>query len=274
MPRRLALIVCVLTASTTVRGEPATRRVDLGYDTSADLFIIGTGLYVSLLFQVEINPNETTSHCRWCKPPGFDAKAREAVVSDDTKTAETAGNLGAFVVAPVAALGLTSWAAAADGRSDEMWVNDLIIVEATTTTVALTQVVKPIFGRARPAVYYDAHDWRSFPKQEVNGSFFSGHSSTSFALAVSSGTVASMRGYRLAPVVWGVGLPIAALTAYSRMAADAHYLSDVVVGSVVGAGIGFSMAYFMHSPRERAVAWHPAVLPVPGGAAPGIGGWF
>jgi membrane-associated phospholipid phosphatase len=271
MGRRFAILACLLTASATAHAEPATRKVDLRYDTSADVFIIGTGVYVAVMFQAAIEPPD---HCRWCTPPSFDAKTRNALVWKDTTFPEQSGNLSTFVAGPIAAIGLTSWAAAADGRSEEMWANDLIIAEATMTSVALTQAVKPMVARARPAVYYDTHDWRAFPRREVNGSFFSGHTSTSFALAVSSGTVASMRGYRLAPLVWGVGLPLAVFTGYSRIAADAHYLSDVVVGAAVGAGIGFSMPFFIHSPKEQAVAWHPVVLPVAGGAAPGVAGWF
>lgn len=271
MGRRFAILACMLTASATAHAEPATPKVDLRYDTSADVFVIGTGVYVAVMLQVAIEPPD---HCRWCTPPGIDAKTRNALVWKDPAFPEAAGNVSTFVVGPIAAIGLTSWAAAADGRGDEMWVNDLLVTEATMTTVAITQSVKPMVARSRPAVYYDTHDWRAFPKREVNGSFFSGHSSTSFALAVSSGTIASMRGYRLAPVVWGVGLPVAAFTAYSRIASDAHYLSDVVVGSLVGTGIGFSMPFFLHSPKEQQVAWHPVVLPVPGGAAPGVGGWF
>jgi membrane-associated phospholipid phosphatase len=71
-----------------------------------------------------------------------------------------------------------------------------------------------------------------------------------------------------------VGLPIAAFTAYSRITADAHWLSDVVVGSTVGAAVGFSMPYFLHSPEPGEIAWHPAPTPVAGGAALGVGGIF
>jgi membrane-associated phospholipid phosphatase len=87
-----------------------------------------------------------------------------------------------------------------------------------------------------------------------------------------------MRGYQLAPVVWAAGLPIAGFAAYSRVAADAHYASDVLVGSLVGAGIGFAMPYFLHPPEKpstaEGVAWMPTLIPVEGGAELGAAGSF
>jgi membrane-associated phospholipid phosphatase len=254
----------------------ATPRTELRHDISEDLFVTGTGAFVSLLFQLDLNKALVPKNCRLCEPPGFDKSARDTLRWNDTKSAEVAGGATAFVVSPALAFGLTGWAAVHDGRGDEFWVNNLLITEATLTTIAITQTAKPIFGRARPAIYYRSGDWKSYAEQERNVSFFSGHSSLAFSLAVSSGTIASLRGYRLAPMVWGVGLPVAAFAAYSRVAADAHYASDVLVGSLVGAGIGFAMPYFLHPPENarEGVAWMPTLIPVDGGAALGATGAF
>jgi membrane-associated phospholipid phosphatase len=90
-------------------------------------------------------------------------------------------------------------------------------------------------------------------------SFFSGHSSEVFALTAASGTIGTMRGYRWAPLVWSVGGALAVTTGYLRIAADKHWMTDVLVGAVVGAGIGFAVPYFFHSaiddpPRASAAA--------------------
>jgi membrane-associated phospholipid phosphatase len=47
-----------------------------------------------------------------------------------------------------------------------------------------------------------------------------------------------MRGYKVAPYIWGIGLPLAATTAYLRIAADKHYTTDVIAGSLIGATAG------------------------------------
>jgi membrane-associated phospholipid phosphatase len=79
-----------------------------------------------------------------------------------------------------------------------------------------------------------------------NLSFFSGHTTDAFALAAASGTIGALRGYRWAPVSCVVAGSFAAITAYLRIAADKHWLSDVVVGMVIGAGIGFAVPYVFH----------------------------
>jgi membrane-associated phospholipid phosphatase len=98
-------------------------------------------------------------------------------------------------------------------------------------------------------------------------SFFSGHTTWAFALAASSGTVASMRGYELAPVVWAVGLPLAAATGYLRIAADRHYLSDVLVGAAVGTAVGIGFPRLMHGRQPElsvGASASPAAITVAG----------
>jgi membrane-associated phospholipid phosphatase len=73
-----------------------------------------------------------------------------------------------------------------------------------------------------------------------------------------------MRGYRWAPLAWSVGGAIAATTGYLRIAADKHWLTDVVVGALVGAGIGFALPFVFHS----AVADPPAGVTSSGLRAP------
>ena len=103
-------------------------------------------------------------------------------------------------------------------------------------------------------------------------SFYSGHATLAFAMAVSGGTVASMRGYRLAPWIWGAGLSLAAATAYLRIAADRHYASDVTVGAVIGSLTGFAVPYLFHNPKRRFMA-APAPLDH-GGVALAVRGTF
>jgi membrane-associated phospholipid phosphatase len=79
---------------------------------------------------------------------------------------------------------------------------------------------------------------------------------------VSTATVASMRHYRWAPVIWAVGLLGAATVGYLRIAADQHYFTDVLVGAVAGSSIGFAVPYGLHRGPSAL-----AVSPVPGGGA-------
>ena len=98
--------------------------------------------------------------------------------------------------------------------------------------------------RARPdhvRLVLDAPDFPSFP---------SGHAAMAFALAT---FLSLVRGR--AATGW---LVVAVLTALSRVYLGHHFPSDVLVGSVVGAGAGavaYGVAFAAPSPRRPSWAW-------------------
>jgi len=87
--------------------------------------------------------------------------------------------------------------------------------------------------------------------RDANLSFPSGHTALGFSLATAAGTVATLRGYRHAPYVWGAGMAVAAFTGYLRLAADKHYASDVLVGALVGSLVGWAVPYLLHRRPRR-----------------------
>ena len=91
-----------------------------------------------------------------------------------------------------------------------------------------------------------------------------------FSLAVASGVVATMRGYRLAPLVWGVGLALASTVGYLRIAADRHYLTDVLAGATIGSAVGFAIPVIFHHPDWNYRAPRISASPLPGGGAIGL----
>jgi membrane-associated phospholipid phosphatase len=209
------------------------------------------------------------STCRWCNPGSLDSSVRDALRWNDTSAALLASNLDAFGFVPLASLGLLTLGAAHDDRLGEMSGNGLVIAEAVALSGALNQVVKFAAGRERPYVHALPPTQKALTGNPAdnNTSFYSGHTSFAFSLAVASGTVASMRHYRLAWAVWAAGLAGAATVGYLRIAADRHYFTDVLAGAVVGSGIGFAVPYAFHRPRARDVAGHLTVVPAPGGGA-------
>lgn len=196
--------------------------------------------------------------CRWCDPPGFDRRVRDALVWDDYERAQTISDVTGYALAPTLALGLTTLAAV---REDASWgrvLDDVLpVLETVAISQAVTQVVKYGVGRARPLARF-----RSPPAgPDDNLSFFSGHSALVFGLAVSAGVVAHHRRSPLEPVIWGGGLALAATTVYLRMAGDKHYLSDVLVGSTVGVVSGLVIPGLVRFDGPV------SVVPAPGGVA-------
>jgi membrane-associated phospholipid phosphatase len=92
----------------------------------------------------------------------------------------------------------------------------------------IVDVLKFIFGRARPKLLFEEHIYgvKFFGFDSTYFSFPSGHSATVFAIAVGMFTLNR---------IYGVALFCAALLiAFSRVAITAHYLGDVVMGVYIG----------------------------------------
>jgi len=244
-----------------VRSARAEEPPELSYDWKVDGAVTVTALAFwggTELFKGRLAP----ATCRWCQVDSLDSSVRDALVWSDTSAANLAGNIGAYAIMPLAGVGLTALAAAHDGRRSDIAGNTLIIAEAVALSGALNQIVKFAAGRERPFVHALPADEKSLTADPAdnNVSFYSSHTSFAFAMATASGAVASMRRYRLAPVVWAVGLVSAAAVGYLRIAADRHYFTDVVTGAAAGSAVGLAVPTLFH--RSRGLL---ALSPAPGG---------
>ncbi len=190
------------------------------------------------------------SSCRWCDPGRLDANVRDALVWGYVDQARTASDVIAYAVVPLGMLGHQLAAAKRAGDTSAGWVDALIVAETAGLAMDLNQLVKFAVGRQRPFVRYgNWSDPNRKPEPDDNLSFYSGHTTFTFAVAAAAGTVSSMRGYRSAPWVWGVGMTLATATGYLRIAGDKHYVTDVLVGAGTGLAAGIALPRLLH-PRE------------------------
>jgi len=210
--------------------------------------------------------------CHWCERDAagnptlnaFDSAARNAFRVSDGAAAENAGNAMGYAIIPLVTVGGSLLAAGYDKRLKEYPVDLLIFAETAIIAADMNQAVKFAAARERPFVHFspDSDAARhSVGASDSLTSFYSGHTTLGFAMATAAGTIASMRHYRLAPLIWALGISLAATTGYLRVAADRHYMSDVLVGGFAGSLCGFINPYFVH--RKR---WRPSVKSVAGGA--------
>jgi membrane-associated phospholipid phosphatase len=145
----------------------------------------------------------------------------------------------------------------ASGRDAKAAGTDALIAGETVALAGLFgQAVKLAIARERPGAR--ARDGTRGSRDE-HASFYSGHTNSAFAVAVALATCASLRGDPDAWVAWAAGLPLAAATGYLRIAADRHYLSDVLAGAGAGALFGILVPRLLHSPSA-------ASTPQPGAA--------
>jgi membrane-associated phospholipid phosphatase len=227
-------------------GAPAfaeeTARSDRDRALHALPVLFGAGLYAATesVWKESITPME----CRWCEPNWLDTGTRNRLKWDRVRLANSASNLTGFVATPLLGLGLLV-ATTADEHDGRRWYDDTVpVLQSTVATALLNQTLKVIAGRRRPFATFDGEVIR--PRNDFHTSFFSGHTALAFAVATSSGTVASLRGYRSASTLWFGGIALASATGYLRIAADAHYLSDVLTGAVIGTAIGVAIPLLFH----------------------------
>jgi len=192
------------------------------------------------------------SHCRWCDrdDAGNDALNRVDLSARRLRwrrpeLADSLSDMSAFVGTPLTAVGATVLAAAHDDRSRDAGADLLLISESGVLAADLNQLVKFTAARERPYAHARVLADPSLRDLSVDDhlSFYSGHTTEAVSVAVAAGTVASLRGYRLAPLVWASSLPLALVTGYLRIGADRHYFTDVLVGAVTGAAVGVLVPY-------------------------------
>ena len=110
-------------------------------------------------------------------------------------------------------------------------------VFAAVATGVVTQIAKFSFARARPFAYY-ANDY-SNPDSRM--SFFSGHTSYSFALSISSAMLLADAYPKYRLLIYTVAFFVASIPGYLRIAADKHYFTDVFAGAVVGSSLAYGV---------------------------------
>jgi membrane-associated phospholipid phosphatase len=246
----------------------------LRYGLPVDISItVGAGaLALSLeLLASKLSP----STCNWCDRSSdgrdslnrFDASIRNGLRWNNTRAADTASTVIGYGIVPLTSVGLGALLVYRDHRTDEFLVDALLVAEATAIALNVNQITKFAFARERPEVHFrSATDRAALRSTEDNLSFYSGHTTFAFALAASTATVASMRRYRLAPVVWVAGMLLASTTGYLRIAADKHYATDVITGAVAGTAIGVGIPYLAHRPTASGTSVTVTTMPVASGA--------
>ena len=109
----------------------------------------------------------------------------------------------------------------------------LINLEILSINGLITNVVKYTIQRQRPYSFYSKKK-----DEESYKSFFSGHTSTAFAIGTSTAKMLTQYSNIDKRIIWLSTLGLASATGYLRMAADKHYFSDVLAGAIVGSFLG------------------------------------
>ena len=161
---------------------------------------------------------------------------------------KTAGDVSTWAaalgVAPLA-LGVASWYRG-DALGADLAAYTLMLAQALALQNGLNLVVRSMSFWPRPYMYAtdgDGADAASAAEGEAYGSFFSGHASAAFTIAVFTGEWFSEfypnSAYK--SLVWATSLSLAGFVGALRIAAGKHYPTDVVVGALAGTGISLAV---------------------------------
>ena len=148
--------------------------------------------------------------------------------------------LAVLGVAPLALAGYSWYRDDACGR--DLAVYSLMFAQAVALQSALNLTVRSMKFWPRPYIYATEGAGAEAAKDadgEAYGSFFSGHTSAAFTVAMFTGEWFSEMypNSRYKPLVWASSLSLAGFVGALRIAAGKHYVSDVVVGALAGVGI-------------------------------------
>jgi len=184
-------------------------------------------------------------HARWARENAFDRSVADALRWSQVERADHASNWLGFGVLPVGAFGGLFALAMRDGRLEAYPADALLLTESVSVAAFLNQGVKFAVGRRRPFAQGESRR----DGADDNLSFYSGHTSLAFSVAIASASIATLRHYRSAPYLWTLGVPLAAVTGYLRIAADKHYFSDVTVGALMGTAVGLLVPWLHKRPE-------------------------
>jgi membrane-associated phospholipid phosphatase len=267
-PVAALLAVCLATPAARAADDaapaPAPRLTPLSYDWTVDGIVTG-GLAATTITLLLLDKSLAPLDCKWCTPGTWEGNLSKSAKWSNPLTANTISNVMMFVV-PAGVMGFGLVQAYRYDDPAAGWSDVLLITQATSLAMLTNTIVKYTTGRARPYVWQGTPDLYPSTVSDANVSFFGGHTTFVFAVVVSGSTLFFMQDMPGAPYVLGVGLALASFTAYLRMAAAKHYLSDTLVGAGVGSLIGWAVPYLFHRPGKGPVQAGD-LLPAPGGVA-------
>jgi membrane-associated phospholipid phosphatase len=118
--------------------------------------------------------------------------------------------------------------------------------ETLAIDLALVQLAKYLVQRPRPYLYSHSPEAARLAAESGDDawrSFYSSHAAMSFGAAVAGAYLLGETGVRPAAraAAWATGFAFAAATSNLRVRAGMHFYSDVIVGGLVGAAVGYAV---------------------------------
>jgi membrane-associated phospholipid phosphatase len=115
---------------------------------------------------------------------------------------------------------------------------NVIIAESYLLTMSLAYFSKTTYGRKRPYVYNENIDMRVRQSKDGRYSFFSAHTAMAFTGAILTAKMYDdLSDGKHSTFIYTGAVAVATCVGVLRITAGKHFLTDVVVGAIVGTGI-------------------------------------
>ena len=144
--------------------------------------------------------------------------------------------------------------------------NDFSVVYGMYGESLLFGISLPFYGKAgiqriRPYAYNSEVPLDKKLIPDTKKSFFSGHTSGAFTSVVFLSTIygSYYPDSKWKPYIWTGSILIASTVGYLRIAAGSHFLTDVVVGAIVGATAGYIIPKIHETNHNNAIYDSPDV---------------
>jgi membrane-associated phospholipid phosphatase len=149
-------------------------------------------------------------------------------------------------------------------------VDGALYAESMSITFAVTSLVKLSVRRPRPRAYVDAEAHRNDPNYSNSStdselSFFSGHASMTAAVGATASYLAFARSTESTRpwITLGVATALTTFVSIERVRAGQHFPTDVIAGSLAGAGIGVIVPHLhRESDVQQRRVWIGMVRPL------------
>ena len=243
--RAVAVLLLVAAAPAQARSWADAGPGDkVGIDLPVDVAITSVGLAAFVVPEL-LKESLAPASCVVCSRDlnGVDATFHDALTGRglSRKAADTASNVWAFALLPLASVGgalLATGPHASDGAGLRAAV---IVLESSVLSAAAVQSFKFVVARERPFARYghgDSTSTYSTTDRDSHLGFPSGHTALATSLGVSLAMTASLEDSRAAPWLWGAAAAMSLSTGALRIIAEKHYFTDVAAGALLGAASG------------------------------------